>query len=411
MLTDGAGVANGGHLTEGSQVMKMNPSGECPEHGPKVEGECIKWAEFKLPCSGSEWWAGVMTESYEYLSFTKQLIAGSSTRSGKLNEKSAVKTMDDALSKLSRGRDPDKYVRCSNNSCAFGFATNPLCVPAGAWKLAAPKLKAHNARTLLWKRTNLAKWASSIMLKGNESSGCTEHNIGSSTSEKAKKACEAAHIYFQPALFLNVITMVTCQSSMQERMMAVASQHVKPVRAFYELMQQDPDGEPRRVLKAMGIPNAVKKPEELMEGGKVKKSSESLEDKVDNFHEIKKELQQWDEELQMPDCSLHEMFTGKKPKLFATCDTAKLCSALYSRQELDWEIDAPPSMAWDYVKIKVNAEEYAKKHKSHRSKNGGFGKFFNQSADYMYGYGQFGTFKKFYKWTESLPAEAMEDPS
>jgi len=365
---DAEGLANDGKLTE----MHFQPTGNY--HGPM----CVKWAEFKLPCSGSEWWVTTLTHHYKDIRVVPQLISGNAVTHG-ITAGEAYAAMHNALDADHRDWNIDYNSEKTQGQCAYGWATNPLCVPASAWKRTGVELARVGAKTVLWKRTNLAKWASSIMFKGNETGKCHSHNIGKGTSQKEIKACTEDHIAFPPALYLNVITMVACQSDLQERIMAVASPHAEPVRAYYEAMQLDPEGEPERVLKAVGLDNMEKA--KVEEDVKMKKSSESLRDKVDNYDEIAKYLQGWDSKVEHTGCSLHAMFVSTEPKLWKECSASKLCPALHGMQKLDWAQDRPPPTPWDYIKsIKKGWDGDETWYKS-------------------------GSFKDYYEWTDVAPSD------
>jgi len=381
-------AAHGGHLTEGVAAKSS-------------KSDCVKWVEFKLPCSGSEWWASTMDRHFDFIRIIPQLIAGHDTKQG-MTTQSAAKKMEEALDGNHREITPANYVRESNGNCAYGWATNPLCVPAGSWKLAAPKIKKADGKLVLWQRTNLAKWAASIMIKGNASSGCNEHNINPN-DKKSIKACSEAHLYFQPALYLNIITMVACQQNLQERIMTMALPHMTPIRAVYETMQLNATAEPLRVLKEMGIDNPVVS--KNLEDAKAKKGSDSLKDKVDNYKAVAKFLKGVDAEhpdvLGTSDCSLHEMFTSTQPKQWS-CDTQKVCSSLHNAQpDLDWAIDSPPQFGWTYVTSAVDYERckagYGKPRACAHKKG------WNQTSGYEVTYGAYGTYKDFFTEGELEP--------
>jgi len=370
LRSDGAGTANEGHLTEGTASALSKVDDDDRVRLAESKPTCVKWAELKLPCTGSEWWSTAVTRAYKHSHIKPQLISTSDVYDDAFDEDVAFQKMHDALDANHRKLSVDSYAEESGGQCVYGWATNPLCVPARTWKKVGADLRKMDAKTVLWKRTNLAKWASSVMFKANHSSGCYEHNLDLDSTEADIEACLNAHLYFPPALFLNVITIVSCMSSLQDKIMAVASPHVKPVRAYYESLELDPDGEKQRVLTALGVPNM--EPADDYETLTLEKISESLRDRVDNFNEMAKYLKEWDAKLTDTGCRLHDMFVSSKVKLWSDCKYEKLCPALHGMQELDWEEDEPPPAPWDYIKTLDKRKGWAGKHRDIWYKHGSF---------------------------------------
>jgi len=351
-----------------------------PRHQTLVNREasdCLRWAELKLPCSGSEWWVNVI-KSFQQVKVKPQLIGGQDSQ---ISEEEALTQMTAHLTTVIG----PKIRGLPGTECILGWATNPLNAPQRIWKSLGSSLEKIGARTVLWKRTNLAHMASSAMFKGNTSNACARvDNIDAASDPKLIEACHTATLYFPPPLFLNMIAVIACQSSLQDRIARVISPHDEPVRAYYEALQLDREAEPRRVFAALGLKNITGPPQH--EESKPKKHPESLRESVDNFDEVAEHLRALDEELGPTGCSPYAMFVADQPRVWSECSPELLCSALHAKLELDWEEDTPPPLPWHYVM-------------SHSGAGKSLGTW-DERAEKLHFYVR-GSFKDYNEWTNS----------